>query len=127
MSPAQPSILITDDDRDFRETLGDLFEPRGYRTILAGDGEAALGIVRTQDVDLVLLDMHMPKLSGLETLRLVKQTNARIPCILMSARMDDYLREQAERALVYSVLTKPVSRGELTGAVERALAETYGW
>ena len=59
----RPSILITDDDRDFRETLRALLEPRNFRTLLAGDGEEALDIVRAEPVHLVLLDNNMPRLS----------------------------------------------------------------
>jgi CheY-like chemotaxis protein len=65
-----PSILITDDDRGFRETLRGVFEPEGFQTLLAEDGAQAIDIVRSFDVHLLLLDMHMPRLTGLETLRL---------------------------------------------------------
>ena len=78
MAIASPSILISDDDVEFRETLRGMFEPRGYRTIVAGDGEEAVEIVRSEPIHLVLLDLHMPKLSGLEVLQLIKQFNARI-------------------------------------------------
>ncbi|HEX4148772.1 MAG TPA: response regulator, partial [Pirellulales bacterium] len=57
------SILITDDDPSFRETLRSVFEPRGFRTLLAGDGEEALRIVERDEIHLVLLDMHMPRLT----------------------------------------------------------------
>lgn len=123
----RPSILITDDDRDFRETLGKVLAPRGFRTILAGDGEEALHIVRTVEVHLLVLDMHMPKLTGLETLRLVREFKAMLPCILLSGRLDECLREQAEDAQAFSVLSKPISRGEITQVVERAMRSTYGW
>ena len=82
---SSPSILITDDDLDFRETLRIVFEPRGFRTLLASNGEEALAIVQSQPVHLLLLDMHMPKLTGLETIRRVKQFQLRLPCILISA------------------------------------------
>jgi CheY-like chemotaxis protein len=123
----RPSILITDDDRDFRETLGQVLAPRGFRTILAGDGEEALDIVRTVEVHLLVLDMHMPKLTGLETLRLVREIKAMLPCILLSAKLDECLREEAEHAQAFSVLAKPISRGEITQVVERAMRSTYGW
>ena len=122
-----PLILITDDDPHFRETLSELFLPRGFKTLLASDGEEALDILTSQDVHLVLLDNNMPRLTGLETLRRVKQINAQIPCILLSARMDDVLREQAQQAQAFSVLPKPVSRGDLTRAVDHALRMAYGW
>jgi two-component system, response regulator PdtaR len=122
-----PLILITDDDPHFRETLSELFLPRGFKTLLASDGEEALDIVTSQDVHLLLLDNNMPRLTGLETLRRVKQINAQLPCILLSARMDDVLREQAQQAQAFSVLPKPVSRGDLTSAVDHALRMAYGW
>ena len=126
MMPVQsPSILITDDDHDFRETLRIVFEPRGFRTLLAGDGEEALDIVRDQEVHLLLLDMHMPRLSGLETIRRVKQFSSRLPCILLSAGLDELLIKQARMAEAFSVLAKPVSRLEITSVVELALQHAY--
>lgn len=127
MLATPPSILITDDDRGFRETLRSVFEPQGFRTLLAGDGEEAIEIVRREEIHLILLDMHMPKLTGLETIRLVKQMRALLPCILMSALADDALIEQALRANAYSVLTKPVSQRTITSTVRSALRWTYNW
>lgn len=122
-----PSLLITDDDAALRETLGGLFQPRGFRVLFAGDGEEALRIVGQEEVHLILLDMHMPKLTGLETLRRVKQLKSLLPCILLSARCDEFLVEQGRRAMAYSVLAKPISRLLLTAAVEQALHGAYGW
>lgn len=122
-----PSLLITDDDADFRQTLQGVFEPRGFRTLLAGDGEEALAIVRREVIHVVLLDMHMPKLTGLETLRLVRKLKTHLPCILLSAALDELLIEQARQAEVFSVLPKPVSLPQLTGAVGQALRTFYNW
>ena len=127
MNVAVPSILITDDDLGFRETLRGVFEPQGFRTFLAGDGIEALQIVRSRNVHLLLLDMHMPKLTGLETLRQVKQLNARLPCILLSADADEELVRQAQLAQAFSVLAKPVSRGAITQVVRMAMRTTYDW
>jgi len=127
MSVQSPSLLITDDDREFRETLRAAFEPRGFRTLLAGDGEEALKIVRAEEVHLVLLDMHMPKLTGLETLRLLKQFRSMLPCILMSAELDELTIRQARLARAFSVLAKPVTLHQLTGIVRQALRRTYDW
>jgi CheY-like chemotaxis protein len=123
----QPSLLITDDDLAFRQTLQEVFQPRGFRTLLAGDGEEALRIVRNEEIHLVLLDMHMPKLTGLETLRLLKQFRGLLPIILLSAGLDDVLIEQAHRAQAYSVLAKPVSGRQITGVVRQALKWAYNW
>ena len=120
-----PSLLITDDDSNFRETLQFVLERRGYRTLLAADGEEALEILQRSDVHLALFDMHMPKLSGLETLRRVKQIRWRLPCILLSARLDEALIQQARLAEAFSVLAKPISRDMLTSTVELAIRRTY--
>src|SRR5438067_13347436 len=63
-----PRLLITDDDRDFRETVAGMLSDRGFETLQAADGEEALKIVCRQEVHLLLLDMQMPRLSGLETI-----------------------------------------------------------
>jgi CheY-like chemotaxis protein len=122
-----PSLLITDDDPGYRETLRVVFEPRGFRTILAGDGEEALRIVRSQTVHLVLLDMHMPRLTGLETLRLLKEFRAMLPCILLSAQLDDLIIEQARRAHADFVLAKTVTIGQITNTVRQSLQRSYAW
>ena len=127
MNVSFPMMLITDDDLGFRETLQGVFEPQGFRTYLAGDGQEALDIVQSRTVHLLLLDMHMPKLTGLETLRRVKRFDARLPCILLSADADEMLIEQAQMAQAFSVLAKPVSRSTITEVVQRAMRAAYGW
>ena len=122
-----PSLLITDDDPGFRETLRFIFEPKGFRTLMASDGEEALKIVHTETVHLVLLDVHMPKLTGLQTLRMMKEFRAMLPCILLSAQLDELIVEQARLAHAYLVLSKTVTVGQITGAVRQALQRTYAW
>lgn len=122
-----PSLLITDDDRDFRETLRGVFEPRGFRTLLAADGQQALDIVRHEPIHVMLLDMHMPKLTGIETIRRVKQVYSDLPCILISAGLDELLAEEARQAEAFSVLAKPVSFAEVTSIVSHALRQVYDW
>ena len=104
------SILITDDDANCREALRDIVEPEGFRTYLASSGEEAVDIVRGEPVHLALLDMHMPRLTGLETLELVRQINEVLPCILITGDASEELMRQAFRARAYSVIPKPVSK-----------------
>ncbi len=122
-----PSILITDDDQQLRETIRDVLVPEGYRTYLAGDGLEAYHIVQQEQIDLVLLDMHMPRLTGLQTLRMMKEFKALMPCILMSAQIDERIRAEAEEAEACMVLRKPVSRFDLKDVVQQTLYRTYGW
>lgn len=122
-----PSLLITDDDPGFRETLRIVFEPTGLHTLLAGDGEEALKIIHQEKVHLVLLDVHMPKLTGLEVLRRLKEFRAMLPCILISAQLDDSIIEQARLAHADSVLSKMVTIRQITSTVFQSLQQTYAW
>lgn len=122
-----PSMLITDDDRDFRETLRGVFEPRGFRTLLAEDGHEAIKIVHRERIDVALLDMHMPRLTGIETIRRVKKVRAVVPCILISAEMDESLAEEAKDAAAFSSLSKPISLAEITRTVSLAMRTAYDW
>ena len=115
------NILITDDDTGCRESLRDIVAQEGYDTYLASCGEEALDIVRETTVHVVLLDMHMPTMTGLETLELVHQVNAILPCILVTARPDEDLLRQAFRARAYSVIPKPISKHVVLYTVVRAL------
>ena len=126
MTAVQPySLLITDDDREARETLREIFEPSGFRTLLAGSGEEAIDIAQGQDVHLALMDMHLPKLTGLETMTILRQIKGGLPMILISADHDEALLRQALSAQAYCVLAKPVSRHVVIYVVNRALEKFY--
>lgn len=120
-----PALLITDDDRSFRETLGDALQQRGYRILLAADGEEALRIVQAEEIHLALLDMHMPKWTGLETLQRVRQLRAGLPCILISGGLDERILAEARAARVIRVLSKPVSCVKVRDTVSAVLQRTY--
>lgn len=127
MKLENPSLLITDDDRDFRETLQSVFEPRGFRIILAGDGEEALEVIHREPVHLLLLDMHMPRLTGLDTIRRLRTLQLDLPCILISAALDRQIEAEAKAANAFSVLSKPVRLTDITGMVARAMQQVYHW
>lgn len=125
MTLERPSILITDDDPAARETLREIFEPVGFRIFLAESGEEALDIVQEQDVHLALMDLHLPKLSGLETITLVRQIKGVLPVILITADQDDNLLRKALSVHAFCVLAKPVSKNVVIYVVTRALEKYY--
>ena len=138
MSLVTPRLLITDDDRDFRETVAGALADRGFETLQAADGEETLQIICRQEVHLLLLDMQMPRLSGLETIERLRGIEMpwnkmsdkpiiALPWILISGALDEQLIARALAAAAFSVLPKPVRLPELTGAVAGALAQAYGW
>lgn len=121
------SILIADDDRGIRETLGEVLQDRGFDTLLAKDGGEAVEIVQVQMVHLVLFDMHMPRLTGLEALSLLRQTLHKVlPAVLMTADATTELLRQAFQAQVYSVIPKPVNKNIVLHTLARALEQVYG-
>lgn len=126
MLTAQPySILITDDDPATRETLRDIFVPQGYHTLLAESGEEAIDIVQDNEVHLVLMDMHLPRLSGLETIAIFRQIKGVMPAILISADRDENLMRRALSEHAFCVLAKPVSKHVVVYVVTKALQKYY--
>jgi CheY-like chemotaxis protein len=120
-------ILITDDDNRCREALRDIMSPEGYETLEASCGEEAIDIVDSGvQVHLVMLDMQMPTLTGLETLQIVRQINALLPAILVTADITDSLMRQAIQSQVYSVIPKPINKNIVLYTVIRALTKFYG-
>jgi CheY-like chemotaxis protein len=126
MTLVRPSILVTDDDPVARETFREIFEPQGYNTLLAESGEEAIDIANGNEVDLALMDMHLPRLSGLETIRILRQIKGVLPMILVSAEHDDNLLRKALSAHAFCVLAKPVSKNVVIYVVARALDKYFG-
>lgn len=121
------SILVADDDRGTREALGEVLRNQGFHTVLAEDGSAAVEIVQVELIHLVLFDMHMPRMTGLEALNLLRHTIRRVlPAVLMTADATTELMRQAFLAQVYSVIPKPVNKNIVLHTLARALAQVYG-
>ena len=117
-------LLIADDDAQFREVLRALLEP--FFTLLeASSGEEAIEIVAGERVDLLLLDMHMDRLTGIQTIQMVKLIMLLAPCILITADATEELVREATDAEAYSVLKKPVRKADLLKAVDSAMFATY--
>ena len=109
-------VLITDDDPGFAETLREFLEARGYRVLVAHDGEQALDYLRTHDdVDVLILDLRMPVKTGLEVFQELREEGRALPTIVVTG----YPNKEAEtlgamRGLeVAGVLIKPFDPGDL--------------
>jgi len=119
-------VLIADDEASSRETLRGIVEPLGYKALVANSPEAAMDIIRTAPVHIALLDFNMPKMSGLELLQMARQWVLGLPAILVTADPSVRVMREAQRADVFSVIPKPVSRSVVVYTVTRALAQRYG-
>jgi DNA-binding response OmpR family regulator len=126
MQMLEPQLLITDDDQDFRTSLAEALTRRGYRTLLAADGIEALEVIRHQNIHLALLDVHMPRLDGLGMLKSLRDTKPTLPCILMSANMDESIASQARQLRTHQLLSKPFSLNLLADTIRNLLTQCYG-
>lgn len=125
-TPKPYDLLIADDNRGFRETLREFLEPRlVLRIHEVESGEAAVEYSQDYQIDIVLLDMHMHLMTGLEALRVLKHLNAGRPCILITSEATEELRKDAADADAFSVLSKPVTRAELCTTIADALIAAY--
>lgn len=115
------SILVTDDDRGSRDALAGLLRDRGFHAFTAECGEEAIDIVRVEIIDLVVFDMHMPRMTGLEALQHVRLFNQVLPAILVTADATRDIIRRAFQAQVYSVLPKPVNANVLLHTLMSAL------
>jgi len=111
-APVSKTILIVDDEPSVREVLVGYFEhhygPRGYSVETAGDGAEALAAVRRRRPALVLLDIDMPGMDGVEALRGVRAIDARIPVIMVTGNASTRVAGEVIKDGAYSYLPKPV-------------------
>jgi diguanylate cyclase (GGDEF)-like protein/PAS domain S-box-containing protein len=123
------TILIVDDQAANRRLLEVLLKPEGYLTITAADGQEALAAVADNSIDLILLDVMMPKMDGFELANILKAdpTTKAIPIIMVTAQVDRETRLAGLETGVEEFLTKPVDRAELWLRVRNLLRlKEYG-
>jgi CheY-like chemotaxis protein len=116
---ARASILVIDDDEDNREVLGEVLGEAGYSVVCARDGAEALELLRLVRPDVILLDLHMPIMDGLE-FRAAQRGDpslALIPTVVMTAA--DRLKERVAELAPAETLRKPVKLAQLLSTVQR--------
>jgi len=116
------TILIIDDDDQLRISFHKLLSEEGYTAEGAASGEAGLEIVRNQSPDLVILDVRLPGMNGLEIARCVGERWPDIPVILISGKPPPGIRERVKALGLIGFLRKPFSPAQLVELVEMALA-----
>ncbi len=120
MSAADKTILVVDDEPDLRDSLGKVLRKEGYLVLLAESGEAALEVLASKHVDLVLTDLRMPQMSGMDLLRQIKRQWPDIEVLVLTAYGTIEGAVEAMRAGAYDFVTKPLKRAELVQAIRRA-------
>lgn len=116
-----PRILIVDDDSGQRSLLNSFLKGQGFDTVTADSGERALELLRAGKFDLMISDVRMPGLTGLETLRLARKEHSTLPVLLVTAYTDVRDAVAAMRDGAVNYLAKPIDLDELLATVRQAI------
>ena len=115
-----PTVLVVDDERQIATIARDYLTRAGFSVTLAGDGASALASARERRPDLVVLDLGLPKLDGLEVARVLRRESD-VPIIMLTARVDESDRLRGFEVGADDYLTKPFSPRELVARVSTVL------
>jgi len=116
----RPAVLIVDDDAGLRESFRLILE-ESYELVEASDGRQALDIVRNREIDLVLLDIRLPEMDGIEVLERIKAMDEQVEVVLVTAVKTVRTAVAAMKLGAFDYLTKPFEEDDLLSVVRRAL------
>lgn len=119
MTPRLKTVLVVDDDEGMRETLTAILR-REYRVITAASAETGLDLLRNEDVDLMLLDVRLPRMGGIDLLKIVKETHSVVEVIMISAINEIETAVQAIKHGAYHYITKDFEYDALRSLVRNA-------
>jgi len=121
---ASKTVLVVDDAAEIRDLLADLIlRPSGYHVLTAASGSAGLEVARAQAPDVVISDIKMPDLTGIELTQILKRERPNLPVILITAEGSEAVARQAFRAGAADYYPKPFDPDELLATLARVLAE----
>jgi two-component system, NtrC family, nitrogen regulation response regulator NtrX len=118
------TILIVDDEESILKTLGGILEDEGYRVLTAGDGEEALAVAQQESPELVMLDIWMPRMEGLEALQKLKELNPELTVVMMSGHGTIETAVKSTKMGAYDFIEKPLSLEKVIVTVNNALGMT---
>ena len=118
-------ILIVDDDKDIQVVLSEIIKTEGYEAIVAGDGKEALKEIRAHAPDLVLLDLKLPGMDGMEVLEESKKIDRDIVVIMLTGHGGIQSTVQAMKPGAFDYLTKPFAYEEIVLTIKKALQARY--
>jgi len=119
-----PSILIIDDEKAIRKTLTEILGFEGYKIDEASDGEEGLRKFKEKNYDLILCDIKMPKLDGLEFLEKAKEINSEVPVIIISGHGNIETAVEAVKSGAYDYISKPPDLNRLLITLRNAMDKT---
>lgn len=120
--PDQPHLLIVDDEKSICDILSQFLQKKNYAISVAHSGEKALEIIGSSAIDLVLTDIKMPGISGVDLLKHIKQTNRTIPVLMTTGYPTLDTAVEALKLGAFDYLTKPFHLEEISEKIKRALS-----
>ena len=120
MNPITKTLLVVDDDEGMRDTLHAILK-RDYRVLMAVTGEEALTVLKKEDIDLILLDVRLPGINGLEVLKIARENYSLVEVIMVSAVNEVEVAVQAMKDGAYHYITKEFDYDGLRSLVRNAL------
>lgn len=114
------NVLVVDDEKPLREFVRRNLEVRGYKVLTASNGLEALALFKNQNIELVIMDIMMPHMDGLEAMRRIRQ-DSHVPMIILTAMGEETDKVRAFDLGADDYLTKPFGVGELLGRVKAVL------
>jgi len=120
MTKYKHTILVVDDDTAHRTMLKAHLGAEGHEVVEADDGDVAVHLVKEREIDLVLLDLKMQRMGGMEALQAIREINSALPVIILTAFSSVESAVEAMKKGAFDYLTKPVDAGELGLTVARA-------
>lgn len=120
------TVMIVDDEERFVQTTTKIFERLGYSVLAAVRGEEALGLLEGRDIGVVLMDVSMPGMSGIETLAEIKKRHPLVEVIMITGTLSRDMASEGFRLGAFDFLLKPVSIGDIVKKVEDAFAKRRG-
>lgn len=117
----QATVLIVDDEKHIRNALSEILTFKGYNTLEAEDGQSALRTINSQKVDVVLLDLLMPDINGMEVLEKAKQINPNLPVIMITAYGTISSAVEAIKKGAYDFIEKPLDAEKVLIALKNAM------
>jgi two-component system, sensor histidine kinase and response regulator len=117
----QPKILVIDDEMGIREGCKRALSPQGYTVLTAADGDEGLKIVHSDEIDLALIDIMMPGISGIDLITRIHEFNPEIICIIITGYATVELAVTAIKRGAYDFLTKPFTMDDLLLIVNRGI------
>jgi two-component system response regulator CpxR len=119
-----PKVMLVDDEKEFVHTLSERLRTRDLESSIAYDGEQALAMLDEEEADVIVLDLMMPGIDGIETLRRIKRDHPHVEVIILTGHGSDREKQEAEELGAHAYLRKPVDIDILARVMREAYART---